>query len=129
MKKTDEIFAKTIENIFTESSIENLKIQSVVDRSFRYGYNKGWVKGYFSGLFVTGSLLAVAWVWRSVGRLEGFEKGIKEGAKDAGFWRRLYSFNKESRFGKNCESSDKKSSDDEDDINGDTESRNEEDEC
>lgn len=115
MKKTDEIFAKTIENVLTESSLENLKIQSVVDRSFRHGYNKGWGKGYFSGLFMTGGLLAVAWVWRSVGRLEGFEKGSKEAAKEAGFWRRLYSFNAERRFGENCESYDKKSDSDEDD--------------
>lgn len=110
MKKTDEIFAKTVENIITESSLEHLKIQSVIDRSFRHGYNKGWGKGYFSGFLVTGSVLAVAWVWRSIGRLEGDKKGKKEAA----FWRKLYSFNAESRFGENCESSDKKSSSDED---------------
>lgn len=149
MKKTDEIFAKTIENVLTENSFENLKIQSVVDRSLRHGYNKGWVKGYFSGLFVTGSLLAIAWVWRSVGRLEGSEKGKKEAA----FWRKLYGFKEDaydrivdaydrmvreysnsdeddidglnvpSRFGDNCcKSSDKKSDSDED-------NEDEEDEC
>ena len=78
---------------------------------------------------MTGSLLTVAWIWRSIGRLEGFENGAKEAAKDAGFWRRLYNFNRASRFGENCESSDKKSSNDEDDIDGDTESRNEEVDC
>lgn len=122
MKKSDANFTKAISDIVSESSLEHLKIQSVIDRSWSHGYHRGWVKGYFSGLIVSGSILAVAWVWRSVGRLEGFEKGVKEGAKDAGFWRRLYNFNKSSRFGENCErSSDKKSSDDEDDIDGDTE--------
>ena len=118
MKKADSKFTKAITDIVSENSLEHLKIQSVIDRSWSHGYSKGWTKGYLSGLLMTGSILAIAWVWRSVGRLEGIEKGEKE----ARFWRKLYSFNTESRFGKNCfKSSDKKSSSDEEDIDGDTE--------
>ena len=115
MKKSDAKFSKTIANIVSEDSLEHLKIQSVIDQSWSHGYHKGWINGYFSGLFVTGTILAVAWVWRSVGRLEGSEKGTKE----ADFWRKLYSFRAKSKFGENCESSDKKS--DNEDIDGDTE--------
>lgn len=117
MKKSDANFTKAISDIVSETSLEHIKIQSVIDRSWSHGYSKGWTKGYLSGFLMTGSVLAIAWIWRSVGRLEGIETGTKEAA----FWRKLYSFNKESRFGKNCESSDKKSSSDEDDIDGDTE--------
>lgn len=116
MKKSDAKFSKTIANIVSENSLEHLKIQSVIDQSWSHGYRKGWTKGYFSGLIATGSVLAVAWVWRTVGRLEGSEKGTKE----ADFWRKLYSFRAGSKFGENSESSDKKSSD-KDDIDGDTE--------
>lgn len=129
MKKSDANFTKAISDIVSENSLEHLKIQSVIDWSWNHGYNKGWTKGYFSGLLATGTVLAVAWVWRTVGRFEGIEKGVEKGKKEAAFWRKLYSFNAESRFGENCESSDKKSSSDEDDIDGDTESRNEEGEC
>ena len=115
MKKSDTKFSKTIANIVSENSLEHLKIQSVIDQSWSHGYRKGWIKGYFSGLLVTGSVLAVAWTWRTVGRLEGSEKGTKEAA----FWRKLYSFRAGSKFGENCESSDKKS--DNEDIDGDTE--------
>lgn len=122
MKKSDANFTKAISDIVSENSLEHLKIQSVIDWSWNHGYNKGWTKGYLSGVFMTASLLGIAWVWRSVGRLEGVEKGVEKGKKEAAFWRKLYSFNAESRFGENCESSDKKS--DDDDIDGDTESRN-----
>ena len=121
MKKSDANFTKVISDIVSENSLEHLKIQSVIDRSWSHGYNKGWTKGYLSGVFMTGSLLAIAWVWRTLGRLEGSEKG----AKEAALWRKLYSFKAaKSRFGENCESSDKKS-DDEDDLDGDTESYDE----
>ena len=124
MKKADANFTKAISDIVSENSLEHLKIQSVIDWSWNHGYNKGWTKGYLSGVFMTGSLLAIAWVWRTVGRFEGIEKGAKEAAKNAAFWRKLYNFNAKSRFGENCESSDKKSSSDEEDIDGDTESQN-----
>lgn len=116
MKKSDANFTKAISDIVSENSLEHLKIQSVIDQSWSHGYRKGWTKGYFSGLIATGTILAVAWVWRTVGRLEGSEKGTKEAA----FWRKLYSFRAGSKFGENRESSDKKSSD-KDDIDGDTE--------
>lgn len=116
MKKSDANFTKAISDIVSENSLEHLKIQSVIDWSWNHGYNKGWTKGYFSGIITTGTILAIAWVWRAVGRLEDYEKGTKE----ADFWRKLYSFRAGSKFGKNCESSDKKSSD-KDDIDGDTE--------
>ena len=121
MKKSDANFTKAISDIVSETSLEHIKIQSVIDRSWSHGYSKGWTKGYLSGFLMTGSVLAIAWIWRSVGRLEGFDEGVEKGKKEAGFWRRLYSFNAERRFGKNCESFDKKSSSDDDDIDGDTE--------
>ena len=122
MKKSDANFTKAISDIVSENSLEHLKIQSVIDRSWSHGYSKGWTKGYLSGVFMTASLLGIAWVWRTLGRLEAIEKGVEKGKKEAAFWRKLYSFNAESRFGKNCcKSSDKKFSSDEEDIDGDTE--------
>lgn len=115
MKKSDANFTKAISDIVSETSLEHIKIQSVIDRSWSHGYSKGWTKGYLSGFIMTWGVLAVAWVWRTVGRLEGSEKGTKE----ADFWRKLYSFRAGSRFGENSESSDKKS--DNEDIDGDTE--------
>ena len=114
MKKSDTNFSKTISGIVSENSLEHLKIQSVIDQSWSHGYRKGWTKGYFSGLLVTGGVLAVAWAWRTVGRLEGSEKGIKEAA----FWRKLYGFKSDecNRMRDEDKSSDKKS-----DIDGDTE--------